>query len=61
MQNNQVKDRMISTKKKGKKIFNVDNYAELELFPPSADTMSSSNGRGVDSLSLSKVKNKRYY
>lgn len=52
---------MISTKKKGKKIFNVDNYAELELFPPSADTMSSSNGRGVDSLSLSKVKNKRYY
>lgn len=61
MQNNQVKDRMISTTKKSGLVFNVDKYAKLELFPPSTDTMPSSKGRGVERISLSKIKNKRYY
>lgn len=61
MENHLITDNMLSTKKKGKSIFSVDNYAKVSLFPASTDTMSSSKGRGVERISLSKIKNKRYY
>jgi len=61
MHNNEVKDRMISTKKNGKIVFDVIKYAKIELLPASPDTISGNNGKGLDRLSLDKVKNKQYF